>query len=87
MLPPLSSPGGSHVSLFRYVQFPVQSAKFPASIRREFRGNTLNLFADARVGSRITSLKRQISLYFPGETGISEIGTGSPMTASTAMPY
>jgi len=33
---PLSSPGGSHVSLLRYVQFPVQSAKFPVSILREF---------------------------------------------------
>ena len=67
---PLSSPGGSHISLLRYVQFPVQSAKFPASIFREFGGNTLNLFANARAGSRITSLKRQISLYFPAKQGI-----------------
>ena len=80
----LSSPGGSHVSLLRYVQFPVQSAKFPVSILREFGGNTLNLFANGRAASPITGLKRQNFPVFSRETGNSETETGSPMTASTA---
>ena len=67
---PLSSPGGSHVSLLRYVQFPVQSAKFPASILREFRGNTFNLFANARAGSPSPASSGKISLYFPAKQGI-----------------
>ena len=45
--PSIESPGGSYVSLLRYGQFPVQSAKFPVSILREFGGNALNLFANA----------------------------------------
>jgi hypothetical protein len=68
-----------------YVQFPVQSANFPVSILREFGGNALNLFANAEGRIAITSLKRQISLYFPAKQGISETETGSPMTASTAI--
>jgi hypothetical protein len=85
MLPtPLSSPGGSHVSLLRYVQFPVQSANFPASILREFGTNSLNLFANARAGSPSAASSGKFSLYFPSKQGISETETGSPMTASTA---
>jgi hypothetical protein len=78
------SPGGSHVSLLRYVQFPIQSAKFPAAILREFRGNTLNLFADAE--GRIAHHQPQAANFpvFSRETGNSETETGSPMTASTA---
>ena len=73
---------GSHVSLLRYVQFPVQSAKFPVSILirkerfefvREWKG------CIARI-----SLKRQKFPVFSRETGNTEAETGSPMTASTA---
>ena len=36
------------VSLIGDVRFPVQSAKFPVSIIREFGRNALNLFANAQ---------------------------------------
>jgi hypothetical protein len=39
----------------------------PASILREFGGNTLNLFANTEGRIAITSLKRQISRYFPAK--------------------
>ena len=42
-------PSGSYVSLLRYRQFPVQSAKFLVSILREFGGNALNLFTNAKL--------------------------------------
>jgi hypothetical protein len=70
MLPTPEFAGRLTCFLLRYVQFSVQSAKFPASILREFGGNTLNLFANARAGSPFTSLKRHISLHFPAKQGI-----------------
>ena len=56
-------------------------------LRAKFRGNTLNLFANASAGSRIASPKRQICLYFPAKQGNSETETGSLMTASTANNF
>jgi hypothetical protein len=78
--------GGSHVSvsLLRYVQFPVHSAKFPVPILREFGEKDLNLFANARAGSPTPASSGKISLYFPAKQGIPETETGSPVTASTA---
>ena len=61
----LSSPGGSHVPCYATVQFPVQSSKFPASILREFGGNTLNLFANARAGSPSPASSGKFPCIFP----------------------
>jgi hypothetical protein len=72
------------VSLLGDVQFPVQSAKFPVSILREFEGNALNLFDNAKAGSPTPASSGKISLYFPAKQGIPKTETGSPMTASTA---
>jgi hypothetical protein len=85
--PPKQLLGDRHVSLLGCRQFPVQSAKFPVSILREFVGNALNLFANVRARSASPASNGQISLYFhfPRETGNSETETGSPMTASTAI--
>ena len=62
---PLSSPGGSHVPCYAKVQFPVQSSKFPASILREFGGNTLNLLANARAGSPSPASSGKFPCIFP----------------------
>jgi hypothetical protein len=64
------------VSLLGDVQFPVQSAKFPVSILREFEGNALNLFDNAKAGSPTPASSGKISLYFPRETGNSQNGDG-----------
>ena len=68
--------------LVTYAQFAVQPAKFPVPILREFGGNTLNLFANARA-SRITSLKRQISLYFPAKEADSAVRS---ISSAMALP-
>jgi hypothetical protein len=46
-----------HVSLLRYVQFPVQSAKFPVSILREFGGTRFEFVCQSEDWIAITSLK------------------------------
>ena len=58
------------VSLLGYVQFPVQSAKFPVPILREFGEKALNLFANGRASSPSPASSGKNSLYFPAKQGI-----------------
>jgi hypothetical protein len=59
------------VSLLGDVRFPVQSAKFPLPILREFGEKALNLFANGRAASLSPGSSGKNSLYFAAKQGIS----------------
>ena len=62
---PLSSPGGSHVSLLRYVHSLFSQRNSLLRILREFGGNTLNLFANAMAGSPSPASSGKFPCIFP----------------------
>jgi len=68
-------------SLFQVMNFPVRTSEFPVSLRREFRGNTLELLRDLmREGAKMAENFAN-SLLFSLLSGNSRITTKLPPRA------
>jgi hypothetical protein len=66
------------------VKFPNSSKKFPVPLHREFGHNTLTYLLESEALARFRGQKRENSLYFRGDQGISATETRSLQPPSTA---